>query len=95
MYYHLNILFQFYSADASGWEYESNKIWQLYRLCRKRFDERVYRLLENYCRQLVEGLYGAKLDRSQMEALINMITPMQEMGWQPDGKKLLKAYYVI
>lgn len=28
-----------------------------------------------------------------MEALINMITPMQEMGWQPDGKKLLKAYY--
>lgn len=83
----------YYSADASGWEYESNKIWQLYRLCRKKYDERVYRLLEKYCRQLVEGLYEAKLDRSQMEALINMITPMQEMGWQPDGKKLLKAYY--
>lgn len=83
----------YYSADASAWEYESNKIWQLYRLCRKRYDERVYRFLEKYCGKLVEGLYEAKLERSQMETLIDMITPMQEMGWQPDGKKLLKAYY--
>ncbi len=83
----------YYSVDAMPWEYESNKIWQLYVQCKNRYDHRVYQFLEECCNQLVEGLYAEKLERPQMETLINLIPPMQEMGWKTDGRKLLEAYY--
>ena len=83
----------YYSADAMTWEYEANKVWQLYVQCRRRFDQRGYQFLEAYCGKLLEGLYAKELDRPQMEALINLIPPMKDLGWEIDGRKLLEAYY--
>lgn len=83
----------YYSVNAMAWEYESNKVWQLYVQCKKKYDQRLYEFLTEYCDRLVEGLYKKQLNRLEMEALINLIPPMQELGWQTDGRRLLEAYY--
>lgn len=84
---------RYYSVNAFSWEYEHNKIWQLYVQCRERHDPQLYQFLCAYCDRLIEKLYKNEIERSEMEAVANIIPAMCEMGWETDRQKLLRAYY--
>lgn len=83
----------YYSVNAAAWEYEENKVWQLYVLCKKQYDRNLYQFLDEYCTSLVSRLYQKELGDSEMEAVVNLIPYMMELGWKTDEEKLVEAYY--